>query len=247
MDAYSRDAFRDTYTREINADNRHRGPNLAAVAIVYTTLSLASSVIAYVISRGTLPPPFGINLQPRFEFVGYLGLLRIAAFLQFAAAIPLGIFAATAVSRMRFFGLNVAGVFIALFGGIGAAVFMALSGLFQWTLSEPLIATLPPSTLIIHFLSFAVGAVGFAVLFGLLVAGISIVAWFTGLLPAWLASFGIVVAALAAIASLTLLFNVLAFIPPIVHLLGFIWIIAAGFLMPRSRLAAQDMRYPAAA
>ena len=122
---------------------------------------------------------------------------------------------------------------------------MALSGLFQWTLSEPLIATLPPSTLIIHFLSFAIGAVGFAVLFGLLVAGVSIVAWFTGLLPAWLASFGVVVAALAAIASLNLLFNPLAFVPPIVHLLGFIWIIATGFLnalCPTSRTGNQAAR-----
>lgn len=237
----------DATYRDFNSDTIHRGPNLAVVAIVYTVLSLISSIIAFTVSRGTLPPPYGLALQPRFYWAGYLGTLRVAAFLQFAAAIPLGVFAAAAVSRLRFLGFNVAGVFIALFGGFAAALFMALSGLFQWTLSEPAVATLPATAIFIHFLSFAMGGIGFVVAFGIFVAALTVIAWFSAVLPPWLAAFGAVIAALAAIAGFTLLFNVLAFLLPIVHLLGFIWIIAAGLLLPRTRPAARETQLPVAA
>jgi hypothetical protein len=39
-------------------------------------------------------------------------------FLQFGALIPLGIYAATAATRLRFLGVNAAGPYIALFGGL---------------------------------------------------------------------------------------------------------------------------------
>ena len=44
--------------------------------------------------------------------------VRVCAFLQFGAAIPLGIFTASIVSRLQFLGSRAAGVSIALFGGI---------------------------------------------------------------------------------------------------------------------------------
>lgn len=233
--------------RDFADDGRYHGPNLAIVAVVYTVLSLGSSLITIVASRGTLPPPFGTGLEPRFFFPGYLGLVRVASFLQFGAAIPLGIFAATAVGRLRFLKVNVAGVFIAFFGGMGAALFMALSGLFQWTLSEPEVSTLPYARVLVHYLSFAVGGIGFIAAFGLLVAGISVIAWFTGLLPQWLAAFGLILAALAEIASLTLLFNVLAILLPVVHVLGFIWIIATGMGLPSRGPQVRQATFAAAA
>jgi hypothetical protein len=80
---------------------RHRGPSLLAVAIVFMTLFVSSLVISAAMA-GT-------------------DAARVGAFLQFGSAIPLGIFTATAVSRIQFLGVNAAGTSIALFGGLGAA------------------------------------------------------------------------------------------------------------------------------
>jgi len=39
-------------------------------------------------------------------------------------------------SRLRFLGIDVAGVSIALFGGVAASILLALSALSGWTLSQ---------------------------------------------------------------------------------------------------------------
>ena len=62
------------------------------------------------------------------------------AFLQFGASIPLGIYTAPIVSRLQFLGLRTAGVHIALFGGLSASVFLAVSALIQWALGQDGIA-----------------------------------------------------------------------------------------------------------
>jgi hypothetical protein len=60
--------------------------------------------------------------------------------LQFGAAVPLGVFTATIVSRLRFLGVKAAGAYIALFGGFGAAFATASNATVLWTISHSGIA-----------------------------------------------------------------------------------------------------------
>ena len=202
---------------------RHRSPNLGAVSIVYTLLFLGG-LAAFLREHGTA--------------------LRFSAFLQFGAAVPLGIYAATAASRLQFLGVNVAGVVIALFGGIAASVFAAISALFEWALAQPGIAAHAEAARILHLMTFTTGGVGFVATFGLLVAGVSVICLFTKFLPRWLVWLGLVVAALAELSSFSLIFPHAAFLLPMARFPGLVWLTGAGFKLPRSRAEAQRQRRP---
>src|SRR5260370_4658106 len=99
-------------------DNRHAGPNPGIVAIVYTLLFNAglSPVISFT-GGPHFPGPWESSDTIAAYFQGHPTAVLICAFLQFGSAIPLGIFTATMVSRLRFLGVRAAGPSIALFGG----------------------------------------------------------------------------------------------------------------------------------
>ena len=229
--------------QEIVNEARHKGPHPGAVSVVYAVLFLASLVETAIMTKGGhIPSPFiSADLVQAF-FAGNAEAVKIGAFLQFGAAIPLGIFAATIVSRLQFLGMNVAGVSITLFGGFAASLFAAISALLQWVLGQPGVASQAETTRILHLLAFATGGVGFVAAFGLLLAGASVIAWFTRMLPRWLALMGLVAAAIAELSSLSLIFTPVAYLLPVARFAGLIWIIATGFLLPRSRAEAQKNR-----
>jgi hypothetical protein len=233
--------------QEIVNEAGHRGPNLGAVSVVYTVLFLASLVVTAIMTGGHFPSPFVPPDAAQAFFVKNGHAVGIAAFLQFGAAVPLGIFTATIVSRLQFLGVNVAGVFISLFGGFAASLLAAISALLQWVMAQPGIASQSIATRILHLLSFATGGVGFVVPFGLLVAGVSVIAWFTRVLPRWLVWLGLVVAVIAELSSLSLVLTPAAYLLPAARFAGFAWIIATGFLLPRSRAEAQKRRLRQAA
>jgi hypothetical protein len=54
---------------------------------------------------------------------------RIVSLLQLGAAIPLGFFIVVIVSRLLFHDVRVAGVHMALFGGVASTMFPGASGL----------------------------------------------------------------------------------------------------------------------
>ena len=226
--------------QEHAAETRHRGPNLGALSVVYTVLFLASLVVTAVMTKGEhFPSPFVPPEVAQAFFETNANAVRLSAFLQFGATVPLGIFAGTAVNRLQFLGANVAGVFIAFFGGVAASLFAAASALFQWVLAQPDVASHAETARVLHLLSFATGGVAYIVPFGLLVAGVSVIAWFTKLLPSWLVWLGLVIAAVAELSSLSLVFTPAAYLLPAARFSGFIWMIAAGHLLPRSRIEAQ--------
>jgi hypothetical protein len=115
-------------TADRTHEARHRGPPLLAVAIVHTLLSIAGIAVSTAMAHGEhFPSPFGPETVARAYFGDHGNAVRANAFLQFGAAIPLGIFAATAVSRLQFLKISVAGVSIASFGGTAASVLLAMS------------------------------------------------------------------------------------------------------------------------
>jgi hypothetical protein len=205
------------------------------LAVVYTVLFLGSLVVTAVMTGGHFPSPFEPPGTTQAFFTEHGNAVKIAAFLQFGAAVPLGIFAATAVTRLQFLGSNVAGVFITLFGGLAASLFSAISGLLQWVLGQSGITSQPAATRVLHLLAFATGGVGFVVPFGLLIAGISVISWFIRLLPGWIAWSGLVLAALAELSSLSLILAPATFLLPVARFAGMLWIIVTGFKLQQCR------------
>src|SRR5512145_2362035 len=117
---------------------RHAGPPLWLMAIVYTVLFLASLLPVTWLAEGpAFPSPWESPDAIAAFFQAHPTAVRICASLQFGAAIPLGIFAASAVSRLQFLGARVAGVSIALFGGIATAVTMIAASSALWVMAQP--------------------------------------------------------------------------------------------------------------
>src|ERR1700738_2858419 len=158
-----------------NGTMRHRGPSLLAVETVFPGRFVANLVLVTVLAGGQhSPSPFAPDAADWFS--RHRTAVRIGAFLQFGASIPLGIYTATIVSRMQFFGLRAAGPHIALFGGLSASFFLAVSALIQWVLAQDGIAVSGATARTLHYLAFATGGFGHVVPLGLLLAGISLTA-----------------------------------------------------------------------
>jgi hypothetical protein len=214
----------------------HRGPSLGALAIVFVALFAASLVVAGVMTGGArFPRPDDPVELARDYFTRHAGAVRIAAFLQFGSAIPLGLFTATVTSRLRFLGMRVAGVDIALFGGFASSIFLALSAMTGWVLSQPGVATEAGALRTLQLLGFITGGAGHVVTLGLLLAGVSVPSAFAKLLPRWLVWLGLIVAAIAELSSLSLVLPMAAILLPLGRFPAFIWLIGTGFSMPKSR------------
>jgi hypothetical protein len=147
--------------------------------------------------------------------------------------VPLGIFAVTMVSRLRFMGVRAAGTNIALFGGLTAANALIFSGLFGWVLSAPDIPASVPLVRALALLSFLFGGPAYAAGFGLLAAGVSITSYFSRLLPRWLVVLGMVVAVAGEFSTLSLIAYPANVLLPITRYLGFIWLMWAAVKLTR--------------
>jgi len=214
----------------IDAARRHRAPHPGIVASVFTALFIAGLVpVTLLVGDTHFPSP----LQPPNEITEYFrenaSKVAICAFLQFGAAIPLGIYTATMTSRLRFRGARVAGVDIALFGGLGASFMMFVSALGQWALARPGVADDAAVTQGLYHLIFATGGPGHTVPLGLLFAGISIPALFMRVLPRWLAIMGIVLGVIGELSAFSLVIPQALPLVPLTRFPGFVWLIAAVF------------------
>jgi len=215
----------------------HRSPPLGGLAVAFTGLFMASQVIIGMMAVGTFPSPYDAPETAQMYFGANADVLRWAAFLQFGAAIPLGIFTATVVSRLRFLNLTVAGVTIAQFGGYVASIMLAFSGLTTWAMTQPGMAADVSTLRALQLLSFSTGGIGHVVGLGLLLAGVSVPAAFARLLPRWIAWLGLVLAVLSELSSVSMVFSTVSLLLPLSRFPALVWLIATGFAMPVARPA----------
>ena len=148
--------------------------------------------------------------------------------------IPLGIYAASIVSRLRFLGIRAAGPNIALFGGFMTVFNGIAAGFTVWAMIHPGVTNDVPLTTALYYLSYALGGPGFSIPIGLLIAGVCIAAAFNRLLPKWLIAFGLLLAVAGELSWLNLVFPQVLFLIPLVRFPGFIWLIATGFMLPKA-------------
>src|SRR5882757_8265395 len=215
---------------------KHEGPHLGILAIIYTLLFNAA---LYCVISFTGGPHFPGPWEPIETLAAYFQdhatAVRWCAFLQFGAAIPLGIFTATVVSRLHFLGIRAAGACIALFGGLMTVFSMAAASNILWVMAHPGVAQDVPVLRALYYLGFSFGGAGFSVPLGLLIAGICVPAAFMKLLPKWLVWFGLALAVVGELSVLSMVIPKALFLIPLTRFPGFVWLIAAGFALPNTR------------
>jgi hypothetical protein len=218
------------------AAESHRGPSLALLGSVFAALFAASIVIGVITTGGApYPTPYDPPEAARNYFGPNAESLRIGAFLQFGSAIVLGLFSATVTSRLRFLGMNVAGVTIALFGGVAASILLAVSALTTWVITQPGMADDLSVLRALQLFGFAIGGPGHVAALGLLMAGVSVPSAVARLTPRWLVWLGLILAVVAELSTLTLIFPPAAVLLPLARFPALAWAIGIGFTMPTSR------------
>jgi hypothetical protein len=151
-----------------NATRHHASPPLGLVAIIFTVLFLAG--LYPVTAFGGLPyfpgPWETPDVIANF-FRAKPGAVLACAFFHFGAAIVLGIFTASIVSRLQFLGVRAAGAFIALFGGVATALNMLAEASILSVMTRPGIVENSGLVVALYHLQIAFGGVGFSVPLGL--------------------------------------------------------------------------------
>jgi len=220
---------------------KHKGPPLGIVGAIFVLLFLAG---LYPVTAFNGTPVFPGPSEPLQVIMRYFAArpsaVLLCAALHFGASVPLGIFTATAVSRLRFLGVRAAGADIALFGGFLTAFTMMTAASVLWAMTYPEIAQDPSVMQALSRIQFALGVPGFSVPFGLLPAGLSVTAGLAGLLPSWLAILGILIAAAGELSWLDILFPKALPLIPLTRFLGFALLIAAGFWLPSQAPRRED-------
>jgi hypothetical protein len=208
---------------------RQGGPPLLVPALAFAVLTGG----AVLVNRG-VPTPTAAGSTVLAYYRNHTTAVQIGGLLQFAAAIPLAIWAATIYQRMRTLGVNAPGPVIGLAGGLLAAAFLGLSGLLEWVASRSTDgdASLARS---LADLTFATGGPGHVVPLALLVAGVAVPALLVRLTWAPLAWAGLVLAAIGMISTLTLGTLSLAVTLPIARFGAIAWILAISAVLPRRR------------
>jgi hypothetical protein len=220
----------------------HRGPRLGLLAIVFCILFSAGlyQVVAFTPGKGHFPGPWESADVLGAYFRKHPTNVRWCAFLQFGCAIPLGLFSATVVSQLRHLGVRAAGPNIALFGGSMAAINLAASALILSVMATSGIAQDLPTLRALYYLMFAFGGVGYSVPLGLLIAGIAVPAAMQGLLPKWVVISGLALALVGELSWLDMVTSSALPLIPLTRFPAFLWLIAAGFLLPRAAARQVD-------
>ncbi|MFG1948249.1 hypothetical protein [Nonomuraea sp. NPDC048826] len=212
------------------------GPNPGILGLVSLGLLVGSLIsMAALSGGGVITSPFGDTDSVAGFFADHGFAVRVAAMLQLGSSIPLGIYAATVHARQQRLGIRVPGPGIGLFGGTAAAILLAVSAIVTWTQSQDVVSANPELTHAFSYVSFAAGGFAHVLGLGLLVAGIAVPALLLRLVPAWFAWAGLVLAVLAELSFLTMVFEPLQILIPIGRFGSLIWLVAAGFLLPRTR------------
>jgi len=219
---------------------RFRGPSLILLAVVHILIFVGGMVAVAVLRHGALyVNPFAPAETIRAFVSQNPTAVRIVNFFLFGSAVPFGIFAVTAVSRLRYLGIRAAGTNIALLGGLIATIALIFSGLSGWILSLPDVIVSTPLAKGLTFFSFLFGGAAYAVGFGLLAAGVSVTSFFARTLPRWLVVLGMLVAVAGELSWLSLIAYPANFFIPITRYVGFIWMVLAAVMLTRSRRSAQ--------
>jgi hypothetical protein len=223
-------------TKKKNRQSIHRGPPPGIVAVVFVLLSAASILVTLLMAGGMPYPTFYSQaVQTHIYYTKFATVLRITAFLRFGSMFPLGVFTTTFVSLLYFHKIKVAGVQIAYFGGITSSLFLGISSLIAWILSQPSIVENAGALYFFQFFAFATCNVGHTATLGLLLAGVSVPCLLIRLIPRWISWVGLIIAAICVFSTLSMVLPALSILRSVGRFSAYIWLIAAGFSIPKEK------------
>ncbi|MGA8529701.1 MAG: hypothetical protein WB622_08305 [Acidobacteriaceae bacterium] len=206
---------------------RYPGLSLLALTLVYLALMIVGGsnvkIAFHVPHDAATAVPFVAQ---------HSWAIRWGSFCEFCSAIPLGIFMAVSVGRLRLPGVRAVGEQVAVLGAVATPLMMTGSALATWSLTRPGVSAAPGAVAALQSLGFDGGGPGFAVFLGLFIAGVSIAAAMSKRIPWWLMGLGIVVAAAGELSSLTLLNFLAGYFIPVTRLLSIVWMIALSLTLP---------------
>lgn len=241
------DAHERSPMHSYSASSRSRfgGPHAGVVGLVSIALLVSSLIVVAALSGGeTIRSPFGETADVTRIFTEHSTAVRWAAMLQLGSSIPLGIYTAIMHAHSQRLGIRVPGPTIALFGGTVAAVMLAVSAVITWTQSQQPVVASEPLEHALAYASFAAGGIAHVLGLGLIVAGIAIPGLMLRTLPAPFAWVGLAFAVVAEVSFLTMVFEPVQFLIPIGRFGSLIWLVTAGFLLPRARRSENLARSP---
>jgi hypothetical protein len=217
---------KDIYGESTMPLQRHARPALV-VTLVYVALMIAGG--SKVSAAFHVPHDSAMAVA----FVAqHSWSIRWGSFCEFVSAIPLGIFMAITIGRLRFPSMRAPGEQIAALGGIATPMMLIGSALATWSLTRPGVAAAPGAVLALQSMGFDGGGPGFAVSLGLFVAGVSLSAGMYKLFHRWLMWLGIVVAAAGGFSSLTLLNFTAGYFIPVARFLSIVWMFGVSLKLP---------------
>jgi hypothetical protein len=217
------------------------GPPLALLAAISLVLLLVGLAVGVSLG-GMMPLPYGSATTIQDYVAGHHAAAVAIAVGTFGSSIPLAIYAATASARLRQLGITAPGATIALAGGLLASAGLGLSSLLAWTLSRPEVTSDVPLVRALYYLTYLTGGPWHVVMLGLLIAGIAVPSLIVGLLPRPVAWTGLVIAVLAELTTLVLIWPALSPLLPVARFAGLVWLIVAGALLPLRRRNKQAAR-----
>lgn len=224
-----------TSTTSTHVTRRPDGPHPGVLAIVALALTVAGLAIGSGLAGGVpVSPTEGTTAVATF-YARSPEAAAIAGFFTFGASVPLGIYAATTYARMLRLGVRVPGPAIGFYGGISASVFLGAAGLTLWLLGQPITGMGPALVHLLAYLAYALGGIGFVGGIGLLIAGAAVPSLILRLTPRWFAWTGLVIAAISELSFFALIWPPAAAGIPIGRFAGLLWLVLAGFLLPRDR------------
>jgi hypothetical protein len=211
---------------------RHRqgGPPLIVPALVALALTVLSVVFGGAGPRVTTSAADVLTYD-----LNHHTLLVVLGTILFGVSVPLAVWSGATYRRLRQLGVTAPGTAIGLAGGLIASASLGVSGLITWTAGAAATAGSPGVARALTDLAFVTGGAGFVVPFGLLIAGVAIPSLVLRFVPRWLAWAGLVIGAIAMLATLSLVFPVLDPMLPIGRFGGLIWLCVVSVLLPHSR------------
>jgi hypothetical protein len=222
------------------------GPHPGIVAIVSAVLFCVSVALFESIRGLHFPYPGDTAATMVTYFSMAAARVQLGAFLQCGSAIALGIVTAAATNRMRSLGACGIGIRVAFFGGSLAAALSLLEAGVVWILAQPGIADASTHSAAVvralYLFAFMLDGPAYAGSLGLLLAGLAVAGLLTRLLPRWLAWFGLILAAFGQLSYLSMLVPSFGMLIPLTRFPGYLWLIAAGFILPRAVRASSPDR-----
>ncbi len=209
-------------------------PPFGALGVAFAGLFVAGLLVSTIRAGGSpFPSPFGNSGAALDYFREHPSAVRSGAVLQYAAAIPLALYAAAAVTRLRRYGDDFGAALTAL-GGALTTVFLLGSGVVSWVLTVPEVTADPGTVRAMHILAFLLGGPANVMAQGLFIAGLAIAAQSRNMFGPSLFRIGLGIALIAMLTTVSLTFTTAAFLLPIARFTGMAWLIASSFRLPRA-------------